>query len=61
MKGEGAPVGYDTQIGGAKQTWIHDVYALAVRMTEESIEDNLYELNGGGDAGDLKEIYEDLG
>ena len=61
VKGEGAPVGYDTQIGGAKQTWIHDVYALAVRMTEESIEDNLYELNGGGDAGDLKEIYEDLG
>jgi hypothetical protein len=61
IKGEGAAVSYDTQIGGAKQTWIHSVYALAVRMTEEAIEDNLYELNGGGDAGDLKEIYEDLG
>ena len=34
VKGEGAPVGYDTQIAGAKQAWVHSVYALAVRITE---------------------------
>lgn len=61
MKGEGAPVSYDTQIAGAKQSWIHTVYALAVRITEEAIDDNLYELNGGGNADDLSEIFHDLG
>ncbi len=30
IKGEGAPVTYDTQIAGAKQSWVHLVYALAV-------------------------------
>lgn len=61
MKAEGAPISYDTQIAGAKQTWIHDVYALAVRITEEAIDDNLYELSGGGSADDLAEIFFDLG
>lgn len=60
IKGEGAPVTYDTQIAGAKQTWVHLVYALAVRITEEAIEDNLYELSGGSE-GDLKELFHDLG
>ena len=60
LKNEGAPISYDTQIGGPKQTWIHNVYALGVRITEEAIDDNLYELNGGG-GGDLKELFEDLG
>lgn len=60
-KGEGAGVTYDTQIGGPKQAWVHDVWALAVRITEEAIEDNLYELNGGGDGDELKEIFYDLG
>ena len=60
VKGEGAGVTYDTQISGAKQTWIPSVYALAVRITEEAIEDNLYELNGGG-GGDFKELFHDLG
>ena len=60
-QGEGALTSYDTQIAGAKQTWIHDVWALAVRITEEAIEDNLYELNGGGEGGELKEIFYDLG
>lgn len=60
IKGEGAPVTYDTQIAGAKQTWIPKVWALAVRITEEAIDDNLYELKGGGE-GDLKELFHDLG
>lgn len=61
VKGEGAGITYDTQISGGKQTWIPTVYALGVRITEEAIDDNLYELNGGGNAEDLKEIFEDLG
>ena len=56
VKGEGAGVTYDTQISGAKQNWIPNVYALAVRITEEAIDDNLYELNGGG-GGDFKELF----
>ena len=58
-KGEGAPIEYGDQIRGQGQTWIHDVYALGVRITEEAIEDNLYELNNGKDG--LGEIYYDLG
>lgn len=60
-KGEGAPISYDVQIAGAKQAWVHTVYALGVRITEEAIEDNLYELGGGGNAEDLKEMFFDLG
>jgi hypothetical protein len=60
IKGEGAPVTYDTQISGAKQTWIHDVFALAVRITEEAIDDNLYELSANRGADDLNEIAHDL-
>jgi len=59
-KGEGAPITYDTQIGGPKQTWVPLVKALAVRITEEAIDDNLYELSGGSD-GSLKELFYDLG
>lgn len=61
VKGEGAAITYDVQIAGAKQTWVHTVYALGVRITEEAIEDNLYELGGGGNAEDLKEMFFDLG
>lgn len=61
LKGEGAGVSYDTQIPGSTQTWVHDVYALAVRITEEAIEDNLYELSGGGNGDEIKEIAYDLG
>lgn len=60
QKGEGAGVTYDTQIAGPKQTWVHIVRALAVRITEEAIDDNLYELSGGSD-GSLKEFFYDLG
>ena len=60
-KGEGAPVNYDVEIEGPKQTWIQRVWALAVRITEESIEENLYHLRAGGNADELKDIFEDLG
>jgi len=60
-KGEGAPISYDVEIEGPKQTWVHDVYALGVRLTEESIDDNLYHLRAGGSADGLNEIFEDLG
>ena len=59
-KGEGAGITFDTQIPGPKQKWVHTVYALGVRITEEAIDDNLYELNGGSD-GNLKELFYDLG
>ena len=59
-KAEGAKVTFDTQIPGPKQTWVHAVLALGVRITEEAIEDNLYELRGGGD-GNLGELFHDLG
>ena len=60
LKPEGGGITYDTQIAGKKQTWVHDVFALGVRITEEAVEDNLYELKGGSE-GDLKEIFHDLG
>jgi hypothetical protein len=60
LKNEGAPITYDTQIAGSLQTWVPKVYALAVRITEEAIDDNLYELKGGSE-GNLKEIFYDLG
>src|SRR4030042_845047 len=61
VKGEGAGVGYDVQIEGAKQTWVHTAYALGVRITEEAVDDNLYHLKGGGNADDLQDIFTDLG
>lgn len=60
-KGEGAPVNYDVEIEGPQQTWVHDVWALAVRITEEAIDDNLYHLRAGGNADELQDLFEDLG
>jgi len=60
-KGEGAGVNYDVEIEGPQQTWVHDVWALAVRITEESIDDNLYHLRAGGNADELSDLFEDLG
>ena len=59
-KPEATAVTYTTASGGPKQDWIHRVWALATVISEEAIEDNLYELNGGSE-GDLKELFEDLG
>ena len=60
-KPEGTGIKYDTQIAVPFQTWVHDVYALGIRITEEAIEDNLYELDGGGNAEDLQDMFYDLG
>jgi len=60
-KGEGAPISYDVEIEGPKQAWIHNVWALAVRITEEAIDDNLYHLRAGGNADELSDIFTDLG
>lgn len=60
-KGEGTGVAYDVEIEGPKQAWVHDVWALAVRLTEESIDDNLYHLRAGGNADELQDIFTDLG
>jgi hypothetical protein len=57
-KPEGTAISYDTQIAGPKQTWVHKTLALGVRISEEAIEDNLYEFNAGEK---LKEIFFDLG
>ncbi len=59
-KPEGTPITYDAPIGGPEQKYVPVVWALGVRISEEAIDDNLYELNGGGE-GNLKEIYADLG
>jgi hypothetical protein len=59
-KPEGAPISYDTQIGGARQTWVPKVWALGLRISEEAIDDNLVELKGGSE-GELKELFHDLG
>ena len=60
-KSEGTPISYDVQIATPLQTWVHDVWALGIRITEEAIEDNLYELGGGGNAEDIQDMFYDLG
>ena len=60
--GEGEPVGYDTPIGNRTKSWVHKKYGLGVRITEEAIEDNLYEFGNGGNAGqDIRELFTELG
>jgi len=47
-KGEGDPVTFDARIQGPKKTWVHDTYALGMRITEEAIEDDLYNVMKDG-------------
>ena len=53
QKLEGQAITYDGVIGGPKQTWVHDEYALGTRCTENAIEDNLYE--------NFTDFFKDLG
>lgn len=41
-KAEGQAISYDDPVQGPTQTWTHKTYGLAVRITEELIEDALY-------------------
>lgn len=41
-KEEGKAIAYDDPVQGPTQTWTHKTYGLAVRITEELIEDALY-------------------
>ncbi len=47
-KGEGDPVVFDARLQGPTKTWIHDTYALGMRITEEAIEDDLYNVMKDG-------------
>jgi hypothetical protein len=41
-KAEGDAISYDARLMGPTKRWTHDTYALGMRITEETIEDDLY-------------------
>lgn len=43
VKGQGAPVAYDSEIQGIVTTYPHIAYALGYQVTYEEMQDNLYE------------------
>ena len=43
IKGQGAPVSYDTEVQGFVSTYYHLAYALGYIVTHEELKDNLYE------------------
>jgi phage major head subunit gpT-like protein len=43
-KPEGEPIIYDEMIQGPNKKWNHKTYGLGARITEEAIEDDLYEV-----------------
>jgi hypothetical protein len=47
-KGEGDAITFDARLQGPKKTWIHDTFALGMRITEEAIEDDLYNVMKDG-------------
>jgi hypothetical protein len=44
VKGEGAPITYDTMKQGYTSRYIHVVYASGFQITREAVEDNLYKI-----------------
>jgi hypothetical protein len=46
VKGEGAPIEYDTERQGYLQRYSHVVYALGFAITKEMFEDDLYDVVG---------------
>lgn len=44
VKGEGAPITYDTMKQGFTTRYIHVVYASGFQITREAVEDNLYKI-----------------
>lgn len=55
-KPEGEPIQYDEMVQGPTKRWNHTVYALGVRITEELIDDSLYD-----DIGEMETISRELG
>ena len=49
-KPEGTGIVYDARIQGPTKRWVHKTYALGVRITEETIEDDLYNVMEGAAA-----------
>lgn len=43
-KPEGTPINDDARIQGPSKQWVHDTWALACRITQEAIEDDLYQV-----------------
>jgi hypothetical protein len=44
VKGEGAPITYDTMKQGFTTRYVHVVYASGFQITREAVEDNLYKI-----------------
>ncbi len=55
-KPEGEPIQYDELVQGPTKRWNHTTYALGVRMTEELIEDSLYD-----QIGEMETLSRELG
>src|SRR3990167_9213442 len=55
-KPEGEPIQYDELVQGPTKRWNHTVYALGVRITEELIEDSLYD-----SIGEMEALSRELG
>ena len=47
-KAEGDPVTYDARLQGPTKRWTHDTRAMGMRITEEAIEDDLYNVMRDG-------------
>jgi hypothetical protein len=47
-KGEGDAIVYDARLQGPTKRWTHDTFALGMRITEETIEDDLYRVMQDG-------------
>ena len=43
-KPEGQPLDYDARLQGYTKRWVHDTYAMGVRVHQEAIEDDLYNI-----------------
>jgi hypothetical protein len=48
IKGEGDAIAYDARLMGPTKRWTHATYALGMRITEETIEDDRYRVMGDG-------------
>lgn len=47
-KPEGQAIDFDARIQGPSKKWVHTTYALALRITDEAIEDDLYSVMRSG-------------